>query len=71
MCSMVLPQPSAVFYPHGTVCNPPDHSKQCDEHLSHEHLSLLPSFPPGENRVGIVLINYTVRARCLYQRRQG
>lgn len=30
-----------------------------------------PFLPPGENWVGIVLINYTVRAWCLYQHRQG
>lgn len=30
-----------------------------------------PFLPPGENWVGIVLINYTVRVQCLYQRRQG
>lgn len=48
MCSTVLPQPSAAFCPHGTPCSPTDRVKQCDEHLSHEHLSLLPSFPQGK-----------------------
>lgn len=47
MRSMMFPQPLQLLS-QSTVCLPPDHIKQCDEHLSHEHLSLLPSFPKGK-----------------------
>ena len=46
--SVVLPQLPTDFYPCSTVCPTPDHIKQHDEHLSHEHLSF-PFLSPGEN----------------------
>lgn len=67
---MVLPQPPTAFYPQGTACPTLAHMKQSDEHPSREH-PCSPFLPPGENWVGIVLINYTVCARCLYLLRQG